>query len=142
MTVPQRNNSSNKTNDNASKSTTSNEKPQNNTVTENEVDENANSTPTHTSNTAEIFIESAFSKVDEGSYSCDFKGKLKDGTKGSHTYKLVMDKEKFIGDGDDFNLLFKNAASNDSTLVNVMYEQGKLNDADVFYLIDIIKKVA
>ena len=136
-----RNNSANKSNDSSTKSSESTEKPQENAVAENKGNENTNSVA-HTSNTAEIYIESAFSKVDEGSYSCDFRGKLKDGTKGSHTYKLVMDKERFIGDGDDFNLLFKNAASNDSTLVNVMYEQGKLNDTDVFYLIDIIKKVA
>ncbi len=98
--------------------------------------------PMQVPNTAEIYIESAFKKVNGNIYMCDFKGKMKDGSKGKTTYHLAMDKEKFIGDGDDFNLLFKNAANNDNTLVNVMFEQGTLENSEVFYLIDIIKKAS
>ncbi len=133
-----------------SNSSNNNNAPRNEEVpTQSTSSENTNSSeqpahvePEQTSNTAEIYIESAFKKVDGNVYMCDFKGKLKDGSKGKTTYHLAMDKDKFIGDGDAFNLLFKNAQTSDCTLVNVMYEQGTLNNDSVFYLIDIIKKAS
>lgn len=88
-------------------------------------------------NTVEIFTESAFQKITDNVFVCDFKAKMKDGTKGNSTYRLVMDKDKFIGDGDSFNMLFKNA-STECTLVKVMYEEGELEGNKVYNLIDIL----